>query len=121
MQKGSKILIVEDDDSYRLILRTILEDNGFLVTEAVNGAAALEVLRTSPMDLAVVDLEMPVMNGIEFTKWVKDIDPKFPVIIITAHEKHFSPSEIISVNVEAFIHKPFQIEELLKTIESIEK
>jgi CheY-like chemotaxis protein len=121
MQKGSKILIVEDEDSYRLVLKKILEDNGFIIMEAMNGAAGLEIMRTSRVDLAIVDLEMPIMDGMEFTKWVKEIDPKFPVIIVTAHERNFSPLDIISTNVEAFIHKPFEISELIQTIESIER
>ena len=116
MEKGSRILLVEDEEMHRLILRKILEDNDFIVTEAVNGAAGLEIMRTSKVDLAIVDLEMPVMDGMEFTKWVKEIDPKFPVIMVTAHAKHFSPNDILSANVEAFLHKPLMIDELLKTI-----
>jgi CheY-like chemotaxis protein len=119
MKKGSTILLIDDENSYRLVLKNVLEENGYIVQEASNGAIGLEILRTSKVDLAIVDLEMPVMDGIEFTRWVKELDPKFPIVIITAHERNFSPTEIISTDVEAFLHKPFELEELLKTVEAI--
>jgi CheY-like chemotaxis protein len=119
MKSGSTILIVDDEELHRLVLKTLLEENGFVVVEAAHGAVGLEIMRTSKVDLAIVDLEMPVMDGMEFTKWVKELDPKFPVIMITAHAQHFSPSEILSANVEAFLHKPLEIDELLKIIDHI--
>ncbi len=119
MKIGSKILIVEDEDLHRLIIRKKLEDKGYAVIEASDGKAGLEILRTSHVDLAIVDLEMPIMNGMEFTKWVKEINPEFPVVIITGHATNFSPKEIINVNVDAFMHKPIDLDELIKTIERL--
>jgi CheY-like chemotaxis protein len=119
MKKGSTILVVEDEDAYRLILKKTLEDHGFIVVKAENGAAGLEIMRTSNVNLAIVDLEMPVMDGMEFTKWVKENNPKFPVIIITAHAANFSPKEIIAANVDGFIHKPIVMDELLKLIDQL--
>lgn len=119
MQQGSSILIVEDEDLHRRILRKVMEDHGFVVLEAANGSAGLEIMRTKKVDLAIVDLEMPIMDGMEFTKWVKEINPKFPVIIITAYAAHFSPKEIIAANVNAFIQKPIKMDELFKLVESI--
>ena len=119
MKKGSTILIVEDEESHRLILRKTLEDHGFNITMAENGAVGLERMRTSKIDLAIVDLEMPVMNGMEFTNWVKEYNPNFPVIILTAHAENFSSKEIIAANVDGFIHKPIVIDELLRMIEKL--
>lgn len=119
MKIESTILIVEDEEIHRLILRRILETKGYKVLEAVNGAAGLEIMRTSKVDLAIVDLEMPLMNGIEFTKWVKGLNPSFPVIIVTAHAVNFPPQEIIAANVEALISKPVVAEELLNIIRDI--
>jgi CheY-like chemotaxis protein len=116
MKKGSTILVVEDEDVHRLILKRVLENNGFVVLDAANGAEGLEVMRTLKVDLAIVDLEMPVMDGMEFTKWVKELIPDFPVIIVTAHALNFSPQEILAANIEAFLQKPIATEELLRTI-----
>jgi CheY-like chemotaxis protein len=119
MKSGSTILIVDDEELHRLIIKKKLEDHGFVVLEAPDGGAGLETLRTLRVDLAIVDLEMPVMDGMEFTKWVKENNPKFPVIIITAHATNFSPKEIISTNVDAFMHKPLDLDGLIKTVERL--
>jgi len=119
MKKNSTILIVDDEDVHRLILKRVLEINGFTVLDAVNGAEGLEIMRTLKVDLAIVDLEMPVMDGMEFTKWVKELNPDFPLIIVTAHATNFSPHDILTANVEALIQKPVVTEELLKVIDNI--
>jgi CheY-like chemotaxis protein len=119
MKSGSTILVVEDEYLHRLIIKKKMEDNGFIILEAADGAEGLEILRTLRVDLAIVDLEMPVMDGMEFTKWVKEINPKFPVIIITAHAENFSSKEILATNVDAFLHKPIDTDELLKIIERL--
>jgi CheY-like chemotaxis protein len=119
MKNGSTILVVEDEDIYRLILKRVLESKGYVVLDAANGAVGLEIMRTSKLDLAIVDLEMPVMNGMEFTKWVKAINPNFPVIIVTAHAADFPPQDILAMNVEAFMQKPIVTDELLKIIRDI--
>ncbi|MGD1045614.1 MAG: response regulator [Bacteroidota bacterium] len=119
MKSGSTILVVEDEDIHRLILKRVLENNGYVVLDAANGAEGLEVMRTLKVDLAIVDLEMPIMDGMEFTKWVKEINPNFPVIIITAHAASYSSQDILAANVEAFIQKPIEADELLRIIENI--
>ena len=64
---------------------------------------------------------MPVMDEMEFTKWVKEIDPKFPVIIVTGHALDFSPQDILAANVEAFMQKPIVPEELIRIVETIQQ
>jgi CheY-like chemotaxis protein len=120
MKKGSTILVVEDEDIHRLILKRILEGNEYEVLDASNGAEGLEVMRTLKVDLAIVDLEMPVMDGMEFTKWVKEINPNFPVIIVTGHALDFSPHDILAADIAAFIQKPIVTDELLRIIERIQ-
>ncbi len=121
MKKGSTILVVDDEEIHRLVINRMLETKGYVVLDAANGAEGLEIMRTLKVDLAIVDLEMPVMDGMEFTKWVKEIDQKFPVIILTGHALDFSPQEILASNIEAFMQKPIVAEELLKVIENIQQ
>jgi CheY-like chemotaxis protein len=121
MKKGSTILVVEDEEIHRLLLRRVLENNGYVILDAANGAEGLEVLRTLKVDLAIVDLEMPVMDGMEFTKWVKDIIPNFPMIIVTGHASNFSPQDILAADVEAFLQKPIVTDELIRIIENIQE
>ena len=119
MKNGSTILVVEDEEIYRLIFKKVLESNGYLVLDAANGAEGLEVLRTLKVDLAIVDLEMPVMDGMEFTKWVKEINPNFPLIIVTAHASSYLPKEILDANVNALLSKHLQMDELIKLVERL--
>ena len=119
MKKGSTILVVDDEDIHRLILKRTLENNGYVILAAANGAEGLEIMRTLKVDLAITDLEMAVMDGMEFTKWVKEINPDFPVIIVTAHAANFSPQEILAANVEALIQKPIVPDELLRIVGNI--
>jgi CheY-like chemotaxis protein len=120
LKKGSTILVVEDEEIHRLVLNRMLETHGYVVLDAANGAEGLEVLRTLKVDLAIVDLEMPVMDGMVFTKWVKEINPTFPVIILTAHALNFSPQDILAAEVEAFLQKPIVTDELIRVIENIQ-
>jgi CheY-like chemotaxis protein len=119
MKNGSTILVVEDEEIYRLIFKKVLESYGYKVLEAANGLIGLEVLRTVKVDLAIVDLEMPVMDGMEFTKWVKEINPNFPLIIVTAHASSYSPKDILDANVNALLSKPLQMDELIKLVERL--
>ena len=119
MKNGSTILVIDDEDFNCIILKRVLEKKGYVVLNASNGSAGLEIMRTSKVDLAIVDLEMPIMDGMEFTKWVKEINPNFPVIIVTAHAANFSPQGILAANVEAFIQKPIVPDELLRIIGNI--
>ena len=119
MKKGSTVLVVDDEEIHRLVLNRMLEHHGYVVLDAANGAEGLEVMRTLKVDLAIVDLEMPVMDGMEFTKWVKEINPTFPVIILTGHALNFSPQDILAAEVEAFLQKPVATDELIKFIENI--
>jgi len=120
LKKGSTILVVEDEEIHRLVLNRMLGTHGYVVLDAANGAEGLEVMRTLKVDLAIVDLEMPVMDGMEFTKWVKEINPTFPVIILTAHALNFSPQDILAAEVEAFLQKPILTDELIRVIENIQ-
>jgi len=120
MNKGSTILVVDDEEIHRLVITRMLENKGYVILDAANGAEGLEIMRTLKVDLAIVDLEMPVMDGMEFTKWVKENNPKFPVIILTGHALDFSPQDILAADVEAFIQKPIVSEKLLTIIEQIQ-
>jgi CheY-like chemotaxis protein len=119
MKKGSTILIVEDEESHRLILKKVLTDNGYNIIEAVNGAEGLEIMRTSKIDMVISDLEMPKMDGMEFSKWVKDMNPRYPIVIVTGHVSNFSPKELLDMNIDGILHKPIEREELLKILDRL--
>jgi CheY-like chemotaxis protein len=119
MKAGARILLIDDSPQFRELLRGILEDRGFSVVEAGDGEQALESMKKVPFNLAIVDLDMPRMNGLEFTKRAKQRNPAFPVIMVTAYSQFYSPGDILASGVDAFLQKPVDFDKLTKAIERV--
>jgi len=115
--KGKKILLVEDNKLNRLVASTILSHFGMQVTEAVNGEVAVSILRKELFDLVLMDMQMPVMDGISATIMIrKEISTTLPVIALTAHALKSEQSRCLEAGMDDFISKPFEEENLLNTI-----
>jgi len=119
MKPGSHILVVDDNDSFRDLLREVLTEHGYRVSEAVDGADALEFLKKVTVDMAIVDLEMPRLNGLDLTRQIKKDQPRFPVVMVTAYASIYSPADILAAGVDAFLQKPVPTERLVKIIEHL--
>lgn len=119
MKPGSRILVVDDNDDFRVMLATALGSHGFLVSQAANGEEALIAMAEPIPDMAIVDLDMPKMNGLEFSKKVKDAAPDFPIIMVTGYAQFYSAAEILSVGIDAFLQKPVPIDKLLEVIQKV--
>lgn len=119
MKTGARILVIDDNAEARLLLKQILEGKGYLVFEAVDGQEALEVLDRTLTHLAVVDLDMPRVNGIQFTERAKAKYPQLPIIMVTAYSQFYSPAEILNAGVDAFLQKPIDLNRLMKAIEQL--
>jgi CheY-like chemotaxis protein len=119
MKPGSRILIVDDNDDFRTMLAAALRSHGYNITEAADGEEALVKLRTTTNDMAIVDLDMPKLNGLTLTKKVKDVTPEFPIVMVTGYAQFYSPAEILSVGIDAFLQKPVPMEKLLEVIRKI--
>ncbi|MEM9979968.1 MAG: response regulator, partial [Cyanobacteria bacterium P01_D01_bin.2] len=115
-QQRHEILVVEDVPTNRLLLRHILGIAGFDVREAENGQQAIEQWESSRPALILMDIQMPIMNGYDATAYIKQRDPKLPIIALTASIFDTQLDEIFSVGCNACIHKPFDREHLLSTI-----
>jgi CheY-like chemotaxis protein len=120
MTSSSYILIVEDDDDIREALTQILELEGYVVREAVNGREALDICAEDPPPhLILLDLMMPVMDGWQFrSEQMKDPRlAKIPVVVISAdagvHEK------VASLGAASVLPKPISLDRLLKAVETI--
>ena len=107
------ILLVDDESETRDHIRPLLEEYGFAVTVAENAEAGLKQVPRLSLQLVLVDLDMPRMNGIALLNAVRRHDPDTPVILMTAHEE--DPEAIDAVRHGAFhyIRKPFREDELL--------
>lgn len=114
-----KVLIADDDEGMRLILRKIVSRaEGYEIAgEAEDGQAALRLYEAVRPDVVFLDVEMPVVNGVECAKKIADINPKTLIIFATAHEEYMP--EAFSVYAFDYVVKPFKAERLLKTLERI--
>jgi two-component system sensor histidine kinase ChiS len=109
------ILVVDDNLDSVAIMRGILEARGFDVASATSGADALELLRTTPADLVLLDIMMPVMSGIEVLQRIKQ-DPTLadmPVILVTAKTQDEDLLSGYQYGADYYITKPFTAKQLI--------
>lgn len=112
MQEKSKILVVDDEPGMRTFLEIILRKEGYSVETAADGMKALDNINNNVFDLAILDILMPVMNGIEVLKRIMEKSPETTVIIITAFASHETAIEAMKLGAYDYITKPFKIDEI---------
>ena len=108
-----RVLIVDDDDDLRGIVRDVMKDEGFSPLEAPDGLSALKVFRENPPDAVLLDLEMPGMGGMETLQELRKIDPRVPVIILTAFGDIPTAVRAIKEGAYDFSLKPPEFERLI--------
>ncbi len=107
-----KILLVDDHEPMRLYLKGVLKN--YSVTQAGNGKEALEILKeNNSFDLIITDYMMPVMDGEEFVKKLKQKQNKTPIIVLTARTDNQGKLFMLRLGIDGYLHKPFMEEELL--------
>src|SRR5579864_2994247 len=110
-----QILVVDDDLNVRQAIRWILEDEGYLVSEAADGHEALRLVRESRPDLVVLDLTMPEVDGYAVAAALQTGEgTRVPILLITADGQ--APAKADRINAFAYLRKPFAVDELLSTI-----
>jgi two-component system, NtrC family, response regulator PilR len=108
----AKILIVDDEQSYRQLLTLVFEEGGNTVRTAMNGRQALATLDEEPADVIVSDVKMPDMDGIEMLRAVRETLPDIGVVLMTAFASVETAREAFKLGADDFIQKPFDVEEL---------
>ena len=115
----NKILVVEDEESIADMLRHCLEAEGHLVILAENGKTALNWIKEVRVDLAIIDLGLPDMHGLEVCRTIKE-DPKtrsVPIIILTGNSSNVAKIEAnLDANAALFLNKPISIDDLNKAV-----
>lgn len=119
-EKDYTVLVVEDNTELLTLMKNILSGH-FNVKTAVNGEKAQRIIEKTALDVVVTDVMMPVMNGIELTKWIKSNDDysQLPVIMLTAKTSDEDRNEGYKVGADEYITKPFNLSELLIRIKNI--
>lgn len=114
-----RVIVVDDEDDVRMMLYELLTSEGYKVTSASNGPDALKVLARSRFDLAITDLRMPMMEGIEFVEKIKSIAPETKVIVLTAYGTHQLHLEALEKGADDMLLKPLKNAELLRTVQRL--
>jgi len=119
-----KVLLVDDNAHMRTITSAVLQSAGIrLVREAADGAAALEILRDYAADLVIVDFKMFPLDGVEFTRLVRNspdtVNPYLPIIMMTGHSEKSRIVEARDAGVTEFVVKPITAKAILDRIQSV--
>lgn len=110
---AARILIVDDEENHRKTLSIGLRLEGFDVSEACDGAGALQCLEAGPVDLAIVDLMMPGINGLDLARRMRFRHPDVRVLLTSAYHLSARQIERADVGAVGFMPKPYQLRELV--------
>ncbi|MBR2966244.1 MAG: response regulator transcription factor [Clostridia bacterium] len=113
------ILVVEDDKNTRKLLSTILKNNGYNVLVAENGVQALDVLDHNHVDLMVIDVMMPLMDGYELTETLRNNGSQIPMLMLSAKQHTSDIKQGFLVGIDDYMTKPFDFDELILRIKAL--
>ena len=113
------ILVVDDDKNTRRLFRAILESAGYTVSAASDGAEALELMDVEHIDLVVLDIMMPNMDGYEFTKALREVENNLPILMVSAKQLPEDKKKGFLVGTDDYMTKPIDEEEMLLRIKAL--
>jgi two-component system KDP operon response regulator KdpE len=111
-----KVLVVDDEPAIRRFLRTSLSSQGYLVSEAENGTAALDQLRRSSPDLLVLDLGLPDIDGFEIIERLRGQGSALPIVVLSSRSDETGKVKALDLGADDYVTKPFGIDELLARV-----
>lgn len=117
MGERARILIVDDDESIRKVLATVLEESGYTVDTAGTGEEGIEKTSEEFYNLALIDIRLPDMEGTKVLARIKETVPKMRKIIITGFPSVQNAVEALNKDADAYILKPFDMEKVLKIVD----
>lgn len=116
MSDTVRILIVDDDENIRNILTAILEEEGYVVESVDTAKKGIEKTEKSIYNLALIDVRLPDMEGIELLTKMRDTKPKMRKIIVTGYPTLQNAVAAVNKGADAYVMKPFDVENILQTI-----
>src|SRR5208337_2778652 len=116
MDSSAKILIVDDDENIRKVLMAILEDKGYDMEAAGTAREAIKKTDKKFYNLALIDIRLPDMEGIDLLMKIRDTTPRMRKIIITGYPTLQNAVDAVNKGADAYVTKPFDVERVLSTI-----
>ena len=117
MAEKTRVLVVDDDISFAESLTDILTEKGYVAVAVNNGKDALEKIKGQPFDVALVDIKMPVMDGLQTFKEIKKLKSSITVIMMTAYSMDDLVHDALKEGAYGVLRKPLDIEQVIKRIE----
>jgi two-component system OmpR family response regulator len=116
---GERLLLVDDEDNLRSMLEAALRHNGFEVSSAANGRAALEQAEAAKPDLIVLDVMLPDLDGFEVCRRLRADGSRVPVLFLTARDATEDKVRGLTLGGDDYLVKPFSLEELVARVEAV--
>ncbi len=116
MEKQARIIIVDDDENIRKTMKAILEDEGYIVDVAANGNQAIKMTQERTYNIALLDIRLPDMEGVELLKLIKDNVPRTRKIMVTGYPSMQNAIIALNKNADGYLIKPVNVEKLLVTV-----
>jgi DNA-binding NtrC family response regulator len=116
MGEAARILIIDDDENIRKVLQAILEDEGYIVETAETAKKGIEKSEKGTCNLALIDVRLPDMEGIELLTRLRNTKPKMRKIIVTGYPTLQNAVSAVNKGADAYVMKPFEVEKILQTI-----
>ena len=119
MTTKPRVLIADDDPDIRMLVRLRLERSGYTVIAASDGIEALKLAAESNPDIAILDVSMPGLSGVEVTRALRERQATLPVILLTAHAQESDVTEGANAGADAYVTKPFSPQELESRVRAL--
>ena len=116
MDKNTKILVIDDDENIRNTMKAMLENEGYIVDLAATGSEAIEKTQKTAYNLALLDIRLPDIEGVELLKLMKDTVPRTRKIMVTGYPSMQNVITALNKNADAYLIKPVNVEKLLATV-----
>ncbi|MBR9999795.1 MAG: response regulator [Cyclobacteriaceae bacterium] len=120
MSNPKKVMIAEDSSVIQNLTRKILSIQNYEITSVKNGQQVLDTLKTENFDIILMDINMPVMDGIECTQKIRSLDDphksNVPIVAITGNARNLSASEYNDIGINELLQKPLNFDELVTIV-----
>ena len=113
------VLVVDDDKNIRYVMKEILETAHYTVFVAENGEKAFDVLEKEHVDIVIVDIMMPLMDGYEFTRELRRFNSEIPILMVSAKQLPEDRKKGFVYGIDDFMSKPIDTEELLLHVKAL--
>ena len=114
-----RLLVIEDEDTLRATLATRLKEEGFAVEQAADGREGLYFAQEYPIDLAIIDLGLPEVSGLDIIRQVREDGKTYPILILTARDRWQDKVDGLSAGADDYVVKPFHFEEVSARVNAL--